>query len=192
VAESPTAATDELARIDLLRFPVQIRGRAQQNHEGLMREFALIANPHPASEHDIPVRLLRIVVDLRDRYGGFTNESSAELDAAAERGDEEMDLTLLVPAAARGAAVELTGLLEEADDYCRRGELLTLATPPELVAFRNWYLGQVVEQIDGRPPTPCGVAGPHRHDPLTAAAPSRDGGQEGVTVGAVSSHASRR
>ncbi len=71
-----------------------------------MREFALIANPHPASEHDIPVRLLRIVVDLRDRYGGFTNESSAELDAAAERGDEEMDLTLLVPAAARGAAVE--------------------------------------------------------------------------------------
>ena len=50
--------------------------------------------------------------------------------------------------------MELTGLLEEADDYCRRGELLTLATPPELVAFRNWYLGQVVEQIDGRPPTP--------------------------------------
>lgn len=65
-----------------------------------------------------------------------------------------MDLTLLVPAAARGAAVELMGLLEEADDYCRRGELLTLATSPELVAFRNWYLGQVVEQIDGRPPTP--------------------------------------
>lgn len=64
MAESPTAATDELARIDLLRFPVQIRGRAQQHHEGLMREFALIANPHPASEHDIPVRLLRIVVDL--------------------------------------------------------------------------------------------------------------------------------
>jgi hypothetical protein len=45
-------------------------------------------------------------------------------------------------------------MLEEADEYCRSDQLLTLATPPTLVAFRRWYLGEFIAQIDGRPPQP--------------------------------------
>ena len=48
--------------------------------------------------------------------------------------------------------VELPRTLAEADEFCRRGELLTLATPPEYVAFREWFLGEIVRQLDGQPP----------------------------------------
>jgi hypothetical protein len=46
-------------------------------------------------------------------------------------------------------------MLDEADEYCRRGEhLLTLETPPELVRFRRWYLQEFVNQIAGAAPEP--------------------------------------
>ena len=54
----------------------------------------------------------------------------------------------------RDCRVELRSTLAEADEFCRRGELLTLATPPEYVAFREWFLGEIVRQLEGKPPTP--------------------------------------
>ena len=71
-----------------------------------------------------------------------------------ERGDEEIDLTFRVPAAVAEATVELAAMLNRADDYCRQGALLTLATPDDLVAFRRWYLGEFRAQINGARPTP--------------------------------------
>ena len=36
---------------------------------------------------------------------------------------------------------------------CRQGEhLLTLATPPDCVAYRHWYLAQVADQLEGAQP----------------------------------------
>jgi hypothetical protein len=46
-------------------------------------------------------------------------------------------------------------MLDDADEYCREGRhLLTLATPPDLLAYRRWYLQQFVDQARGRPATP--------------------------------------
>jgi len=46
-------------------------------------------------------------------------------------------------------------MLDEADDYCRRGDhLLTLATPAEELRFRRWFVGEFVEQLGGAAPTP--------------------------------------
>lgn len=53
--------------------------------------------------------------------------------------------------AAEGAA-RLESLLDEADEFCRAGDLLTLAATGEGVAFRRWFLHEFVRQIDGRPP----------------------------------------
>jgi len=30
----------------------------------------------------------------------------------------------------------------------------TLATPPEYLAFREWFFGEIVRQLDGNPPIP--------------------------------------
>ena len=64
-------------------------------------------------------------------------------------------LEFALPEAAGPACVELGKMLDEADDYCRAGHhLLTLATPDEIRIFRDWYLGQVREQLAGAPPEP--------------------------------------
>jgi hypothetical protein len=128
--------------------------RAEEHNEGLLREFALIANPHPDSVQEVPARLLRLVGELRDKYSGFTAASTAEIEAAKARGDTETSVKYDVPAEAGAAAADYMALLEEVDEYCRQGDLLTLAAPAETLALRNWFLGEFVRQIDGAEPTP--------------------------------------
>ncbi len=63
------------------------------------------------------------------------------------------DLVFRVPPQAAEAATNLDAMLDEANTYCGAGtHLLTLATPPDLVRFRKWYLGEFVGQLAGRPP----------------------------------------
>jgi len=141
-----------LHRVRLVALPLDVMARAQEQHEGLLREFALIANPHPNTDYDVPRRLLDVATALRERFAAFTAEPNALIERAMQRGDRSIDTQMQLPVEAREAALSLAALLEEADDYCRKGELLTLATPPELVTFRRWYLGQIVDQIEGAAP----------------------------------------
>ena len=46
-----------------------------------------------------------------------------------------------------------SALFDEADEFCRRGDLLTLAESSEVHAFRTWYIEEYVRQLDGGPPT---------------------------------------
>ncbi|MCW2621219.1 MAG: ATP-binding protein, partial [Frankiales bacterium] len=48
----------------------------------------------------------------------------------------------------------LLAQMEEADSYCAAGVLMTLPTPPDQRALREWYLGEFVRQGRGLPPTP--------------------------------------
>ncbi len=54
------------------------------------------------------------------------------------------------------AVRHLGAVFDEADAYCREGEhLLTLATPPDALAYRHWVLEEFIAQIeDGRAPVP--------------------------------------
>ena len=48
----------------------------------------------------------------------------------------------------------LDAQLDEADAFCRAGnQLLALATAPEPLAFRRWFLGKFAAQIEGAAPT---------------------------------------
>lgn len=38
-------------------------------------------------------------------------------------------------------------MLDETDDFCRDGSLLTLAPEEDVVAFRRWYVGQLMAQV---------------------------------------------
>ncbi|MGH9153237.1 MAG: hypothetical protein ACRD03_12755 [Acidimicrobiales bacterium] len=145
----------ELRQVRLIRFPLDVHGRATEAFEGLRREFQLIAM-RTAGAGEVPDRLLRLVDALGVRYRGFASEADRARDAAAERGDKEVDeLVYRVPAEVGEACVDLSRMIDEADEFCRRGELLlTLASPAEAVAFRRWYLGEFTAQIAGEPPLP--------------------------------------
>lgn len=116
-----------------------------------MREFALIWQD--GSDH-VPARLLALTEELRARFGAFTAGPSSALQDAADRGVATIDLTHDVPAQVADAAIQLERLLDEADAFCRAGDLLTLATEPEGLAFRRWFLEEFARQIDGLPARP--------------------------------------
>jgi hypothetical protein len=147
--------------IRIVGVPISVYLLSSEHGDELMREFALIAAGTGAGgtgsgdgEATVPVRLTVVVEELRGRFSGFTFRPQSELAAAAARGDAAVDVVYTVPPAAAQAAAELAVLLDEADEFCRSGDLLTLATPPEALAFRRWFLDEFVRQAAGAPPTP--------------------------------------
>ena len=141
----------DLVRVSILGMPLDVMQRSSEHSDELLREFALIREE--GSDH-VPARLLALIEELRGRFGSFSEGPRQAMQEAFERGDETIDLHYEVPPAVAAAARQLGALLDEADEFCRAGDLLTLATPPDGVAFRRWYLEEFERQIDGHPPRP--------------------------------------
>ena len=141
----------ELVQVRILGLPLDVYQRAAEHSDELLREFALIRGDD--SDH-VPTRLLALIEELNLRFGGFTQGPTTSIHDALARGDREIDLLYEVPPDAGAAAARLGALLDEADDFCRSGDLLTLATPPEGLAFRRWFLAEFALQAVGRPPRP--------------------------------------
>lgn len=147
--------TAELVEVRIVAMPLDVYRQASEHTDELMREFALIREREVEGGPAVPRRLLELVEALSTRFSVFTTEQERQLREAVERGDATIDLVYRVPPEAKQAAIELGAMLDEADTFCREGnDLLTLATPPRAVAFRNWFLEQFVRQIDGLEPTP--------------------------------------
>lgn len=134
-------------------MPLDVYREAAEHGDELQREFALIRESDPADGADVPRRLLDLIAALGERFSGFTAEQEKALDAALERGETTVGLVYRVPVEIRQAVLDLGALLDEADEFCRRGDaLLTLATPPRALAFRRWFLEEFVRQVDGLEP----------------------------------------
>jgi hypothetical protein len=150
----------ELFDVVLLNLPVEDFRRSQQHHDALLREFALVGVDADERVDSVPGRLLALVRALGQQFGRLSAEPQARLSEAVENDVAHIDLHFRVPAAAKGAALDLGRLLDEADEYCQRGDLLTLAAPPDVRAFRARYLEEFVRQVDGAPPRPWPGPGP--------------------------------
>lgn len=148
-----SAGGPELLDVRVRQFPLDVYRRASEAFEGLQREFTLVAMRTPGSE-EVPARLLELVEALTGEYAGLNEATDQIRDAAIERGDKSVDeLVYRLPRNAVEACVALNDMLDEADEFCRQGDvLLSLASPPEAVAFRRWYLGEMVAQLRGEPP----------------------------------------
>ena len=144
----------ELVEVHVLGLPLDVWQRAQEHVDGLLREFTLIVQDEEARAAT-PGRLLALIEEVTAGYGHFSIEQRRQMVEALDRGERELDLTYRLPPAAAGAAMQLAEMLDEADEYCRRGDhLLTMATPEEAVRFRKWFIAEFVNQVEGRPPTP--------------------------------------
>jgi anti-anti-sigma factor len=145
--------SDGLHRVELRELPVDIHRRAREHGLTMQRELALI---HAADEMgDAPSQLLWLARQLDQRYSSFTAEPRTDADRSRTRARGRADLVFRVPADMADAAEQLSAVLEEVDEHCRRGDLVTLVTPPELVAYRRWFFGEFVRQIrDAASPTP--------------------------------------
>src|SRR4051794_15032395 len=148
---------DELHEVRLLDVPVRVLIATREHHDELMREFALLALATRSGD-DVPTRLVELTQVLGVRYAGAAARPDEAVDEAQARGADTVDLIYSVPAHVIGAADIIDQLMNEADEFCRSEQLLTLARTDTMVEFANWYLDEFRRQVGGAEPRPW--AGP--------------------------------
>lgn len=152
-ADLPEPVNSGLIEVLLIGLPLALEERSAAHHDELLREFQLIESR--SSDHHVPARLVALVDQATARFGPFTAAARAELLAARHRAQTTVDLVYRVPPDAGEAARRLAAVLDEADTYCRAGaDLLTLAAPVEVVAYRDWVLDNFAVQAEGGVPRP--------------------------------------
>lgn len=148
----------EPVEVRLLRTPLELLVSSREHHDGLMREFRLLALSGRVASHGAPARLVELTEVLGRQFGTASRRRDEEVDRALERGEQVHDLVYVVPRSVVESVGRLEALMAEADTFCAAEQLLTLERPPLLREFASWYLDQFVAQSAGQAPTPW--AGP--------------------------------
>jgi hypothetical protein len=138
----------------LRNFPLRVWHRQQEYTHDLLREFQLLTSGREPGVHDVPAKLLAVADEFLTKYGSYSTRLAEDRLAALRRGEVTMDSTVPLPAETPQLVDSVRELLLEVEDYCRRGDLLTLAAPPDITALREWTLGEMLRQYAGKPPTP--------------------------------------
>ena len=144
-------AEPELHAVWLRRYPLRLGARASEHYESVYRELALLASSEEGPP--VPGTLLELLEEM-DRRSARNNTSEQVRDEALSRGEDTLDIELHVPADVVELAQRVEELLDEADAFCRDGTLLTLEPSADVVAFRRWYIGELVGQVAGEAPRP--------------------------------------
>ena len=146
--------------IALLDAPVEEMIRTGAHYDALYREFRLILELDPSRRQAIPGRLLALINALGTSFLGYGHSAEEAWGTAVHENRRTVNVHFRLPPEAGPAVERYNELLDEADDYCQRAELLTIAPTDEALAVRRWAFGQVVCQCRGEPPMPwTGSAG---------------------------------
>jgi hypothetical protein len=146
--------TDDMVSIRIIGVPVAIASRARRHYEAIQREFALIHFSGDETRAAVPERLLDVADRARDTLTAADVITGDQVLAAIDRGAATVDIELRISRSAALSMADLLDLLEEADDFCREGDLITLAVPEECRELRRWFFGEIVDQANGAAPTP--------------------------------------
>ena len=136
--------------VRLEKLPVALVLRAQEHIDELVRELQIITIGVQMATTDGPPagRLGALVTEALDRLETVRALTRQQVRAAADDGRETVALEITVPRRAAGDISALMDLLDEADRLCDEGELLTLASPPDVRAFRRRVADQVLRQLE--------------------------------------------
>jgi hypothetical protein len=144
--------------IRMVGVPVELFLATRQQHDELMREFAVLALAHQDEESSHPPELRRLVRELGVHYAASGSRADASVEAAAQAGQPTIDLTYRVPISVLAAADRLEGLMQSADVFCRGGRMLTMPRTPQMFRFAEWWLEELRRQVAGFGPTPWAEA----------------------------------
>lgn len=156
---APAATEEGLVPVELRRLPVLVLLAAREHHDGLMREFRMLALHGSIRPSDAPARFVQMVGILGTQYASARARRDEEIDAAIRRGETSIDQVALVHPTAAEAVSALQNLMNEADNFCRTSLLVTLPRSPLLRDFSDWYFRQFADQLSGHPPQAW--TGPH-------------------------------
>jgi len=126
---------------------------AREHHDGVMREFRLLALSAADTRHELPARLVTLTQILGQRFGSARQRQDREIDEAEARGADTIDISYDVPATIANAVAVMDDLMVEADAFCAAESLMSLERPPLLREFGRWYVGEFTRQSAGAPPS---------------------------------------
>lgn len=139
---------DELRRVVVRDVPTRALLAADDHLSGLMREFRLIMlGEETGQTEDVPTRLHALIDEILARHRSARDERRRQAELAVMSGRERVDLELWMARSAAADLVRLVELLDEADAFCREGDLLSLSSTAEQREFRHWYTNEVVRQL---------------------------------------------
>jgi hypothetical protein len=151
-ADVPEGA--RLYEIRMLGVPVELFLAARQQHDELMREFAVLALAHQGQSSTDPPELRRLVQELGADSAAAASRPGAEVEAAAEAGEPAVDIVYRMPVSALVAAQRFQELMQRADEFCAQGRMLTMPRSPDILRFASWWFGELRRQVAGEAPTP--------------------------------------
>ena len=147
-AEETTGAAVEIAEVTLLHVPVQAHLTFQRHYRELRRELRLLSMSHE-EKYPVAKTLLELLGSLEGRLP--RDLGTEQIDAAHDRGDQYVDLSVRLSTARVVRVGQISELLDLADDFCREERLLVLGRTPGQASFQRWMLGQYVAQTAGLP-----------------------------------------
>jgi anti-sigma regulatory factor (Ser/Thr protein kinase) len=128
----------------------------QAHNDALFRELELISIE---LEGDDDAEVAAPLADLVDQlYRRFRDQRDSYRDVVAvaqARGQRTVELETTLPPAAAAGGRSYLALLEQADELCRSGLLLTPEPPAHVRSLRRWFVEEMAAQLlDGASPTP--------------------------------------
>ena len=156
--DAPGASDAPEVAVHLIGLPIETYLAAEEHHDALMREFALL--PRLGDDRfgvAVSPRLVELATVLGRQFGVGNEHRRAQVEEARRAGRTTVDVVLSIRSDASEEVWTVADQLDEVDAYCARAELLTLPSSPAVQDFRHWYAAEVVRQLSGGAPSPWEV-----------------------------------
>lgn len=149
---------DADAVVAVLNAPVRLLWEARFRVRDLRREMSLLTMQSPAATRSSR-RMLWVAQEI-ERTKAAVRLSHDDFEQAVLEEAATVSLDYVVSSRAGVACAQLADLLDEADGFCRDGQMLTLPAPPEELRMRRWFLSEFIRQTKGEAPVPWESPGP--------------------------------
>lgn len=144
-------------RTGVLRdYPLRLWAQQQEHTAELLRELTLVVLGAQSGEtvHEAPRQLVELAQSFTRAYGGLIEQVNSPRQAAWDAGEDRIDSQIPLLPELPQMLDQVFGVLRTVDDYCRSGDMLALARPPELVALAEWTDRELRRQLAGEEPEP--------------------------------------
>lgn len=143
------AAAQRAGVVTVPDVPVRLFLDSQDHQHDLIRELQLIqiGGRLDVATSEMSQRLANLISQVLAVYADVRTSTREQALAALHRGEDVVTLQVPVYPGMAEALRDWLALLEEADMLCRHGELLLLATTPEIKQLRRWYVEQLTRRL---------------------------------------------
>ncbi|MGH3317583.1 MAG: ATP-binding protein, partial [Nocardioidaceae bacterium] len=134
--------------IELGEVPTDLLVAAKTHVDNVIREFVLVSSGAASGQSAAVSQHLAGLIDtVTTRFAEARQSIKRQAMASVVAGRRRTQLVLDLPVSAIKAGSDYLAALDEVDAYARAARLLTLETPPQHRAFRQWYVSSLVEQL---------------------------------------------